>query len=444
MRKIYLFLYCFLFIAIQPNSATVNKNAVLLNLTTNAIIEGNQLTKKYNYTILINNINGEEYAEIELNSSKLDELSDIEAYITDINGVIIKKLSKKQIKTKSAFYDITFYSDLQIKEFELKNPTYPYILHYSYTRKSKQFFYIEYWSPILNPQIQTVNAEFNLTVPTSYKFNSYSANVPDCKKDSTTNSYTFCWKTSYTPTSFPNTKFVDIHQKLPYLKVVPVNFLYELPGQQDEWINFGDWEYKINKTRESLPESEKQTIDKLTTGVKNNIDKLKILYKYLQKTTRYINVNIETGGLVPYPASYVAERKYGDCKALSNYFKAVLAYAGIESFYTDVYAGDYIKPIIRDFPSQQFNHVILTVPIEKDTFWVDCTSKNPFGYISTFIQGRDAFLVKEHGSHFVHIPALNATATEQNRTINISEDNENALVDVTNVYRGDEYESLLY
>ena len=136
----------------------------------------------------------------------------------------------------------------------------------------------------------------------------------------------------------------------------------------------------------------------------------------MQDNTRYVNVTLGIGGMKPYPAEYVSNNKYGDCKALTNYMKALLQCAGIESYYSTIYAGgtapgsDPLK-----CPGQQFNHVILAVPLENDTLWLENTSNtNPFAYPGTFTQNRQALLVDGSKSRLVRTPSLNETDVQGN------------------------------
>ena len=136
-----------------------------------------------------------------------------------------------------------------------------------------------------------------------------------------------------------------------------------------------------------------------------------MVYEYFQNKTRYVNVQIGIGGWQPIEANTVDRLGYGDCKALAFYLKTLLDKVGVKSYYTIIHAGNDAEALIKDFPSNQFNHVILCVPMEnkKDTIWLESTNQIiPFGYIGTFTDDRDALLIDESGGRIVHTPKYTA------------------------------------
>lgn len=227
---------------------------------------------------------------------------------------------------------------------------------------------------------------------------------------------------------------------LPLVVIVPGRFKFENKGSFKSWTEFGNWQISLLDGPDNLPDAEKHKITSLTNGVEDDVEKARILYHYLQDETRYIDIAIETGGMKPYPASYVATNKYGDCKALTNYFRSVLNCAGINACYTTVFAGNPIDEIETGFPSQQFNHVILFVPLEHDSLWLDCTSKGPFGYAGTFIQGREALVVEEDNSRFLPTPELSPDEVLESRKITVEYQPEKAGVEIVNTCRGRKFE----
>lgn len=106
---------------------------------------------------------------------------------------------------------------------------------------------------------------------------------------------------------------------------------------------------------------------------------------------------------------------YGDCKALSNFTGAAMRYAGIEAYPALIYGGQSPEPLNPTQPMNAFNHVILCLPSEKDTTWLECTSNTiPFGYLSYFTDDRYALLLTPNGGELVRTPKY---STADNRAI---------------------------
>jgi hypothetical protein len=183
----------------------------------------------------------------------------------------------------------------------------------------------------------------------------------------------------------------------------------------------------------------------ITANCKTNFEKVKKIYEYMQQKTRYVSIQVGIGGWKPFDATVVDKCSYGDCKALSNYTKALLSAVGIKSYYIKVKAGSEIDNIDTTFPSSQFNHVMVCVPIEKDTVWLECTNQRlPCGYGSDFTDDRDVLLIDGENSRLVHTRTYPATENciSRNSTVNILNENDGEAT-VKARYKGLCYDELL-
>jgi transglutaminase-like putative cysteine protease len=132
------------------------------------------------------------------------------------------------------------------------------------------------------------------------------------------------------------------------------------------------------------------------------VKKAKIIYKYVQEKSRYVNISIGIGGWKPMLASDVDRLGYGDCKALSNYTKALLKAVDVPSYNTILYGNPKKRNIEADFVSMQGNHMILAIPNKNSFIFLECTSQvDPFGYQGTFTDDRDVLVVKPEGGEIV-------------------------------------------
>lgn len=432
------------FLLFSTKTFSQDFDAELISQKTSIEIKNGKLVKDISYEININNRRGERYTKVLAAYSKMMKLSKLQASIKDHNGSTVKTLKNSAIIVRSYISNISFYEDNYIKEFTLKHNSYPYTLTYSFQVTQNEFFNIAHWNPVIHSGVPTRSAELTLSIPPLYRIAYRNRHVDEPAVETLADRVEYRWQTSYTKIVKPEQYSPTVTNSQPCVEITPIEFKYEKPGSFADWKAFGNWQHSLLEGLNDLPAGEKYRIDRLIGNMKDDKEKIRTLYHYLQDETRYINVSIETGGLKPYPASYVAKNKYGDCKALTNYFKSVLEYAQIPSYYTKVNAGANIDEVDRNFPSQQFNHIILYIPLPGEEIWLDCTSDNAFNYLGTFTQGRDAFVIDQDKSRLVVTPALTPEQVLESRTIEFQYKSDSPIAKFTNTYRGDLYENLSY
>ncbi len=437
MRNFALFFFIFYTFTCFSQSSPSNE---IIHRTSHFILNNNGMIQIDTMLMQINDRNA--VTEILIPYSKGDKITIDDAWIEDKEGNIIRRLKKNEIKDRSFISSISLYEDDFVKYFDLKYDQYPYLIFYVsriHYAKSLNIINIDHTRSKTPALSNTLIVEVPLTDSIKYRYE----NVGNPEIEVGGKFRKLRWNYSFTPPLFTDIYSLNSDFKAPSIHIVPLFFKYGEAGSFASWQSFGNWIFRLNKNKDKLTEEERQRVDNMVKNTDSQREKVKILYRYLQDYTRYINVSIQLGGLQTYPASYVCNHKYGDCKALTNYLQSMLKYIGIKSYYTLIDAGTKIPKFDADFPSQTFNHVILTVPLEQDTVFLECTDKNiPFGYMGTFTQGRKALLVDENDSQLIDIPALQPEEVLSSRTINIKPDSKE--IQVTENQKGYKYEFFNY
>jgi hypothetical protein len=438
-------LYTLFTLLIISSLTGICDDAVVLKYSTLIEVAEKKITKTVAVIIRINNPKGDKYTSFYLGYDDQNKLRKYNGEIRDINGNTIRKLATKDVSTSSRFDNITFYNDNFIKRFSLKHNKYPYIIEVSYEKESSPYLGIANWDPVYNIDLSTDTAELVVKLPVDFKYKTQRNSIAEPKVITTDKEKVLSWSSSYSKKKNDDILAPSIADNLPSVTIVPLNFNYIKPGSFESWKSYGEWQLSIDKGIDELTPEEKKNIDRITDGITDQRTIIGILYHYLQDNTRYVLVDIDLGGLKPYPATYVCTNRFGDCKALSNYMQALLRYKGIESNKIDVFAGDIGRKIYPDFPSQQFNHVILAVPLANDTIWLECTSNTtPVNYLGSFTQNRPVLWIEPNNSRIVNTPAMkyNEVKTISTYRFNFSEKDKLTTLSASFIFRGNLFEEI--
>lgn len=383
---------------------------------------------KIAYTIL--NENGAELATQQEYYDKFRDIRSIDADLYDAMGKKIKSLKNSDIQDLSGNDNEPGMSDNRNKQFGFYYKNYPYTVEFRVEISMDGLMFLPNWYAVGRGNHSVEKSSFEVSYPSSmsvkYKTFNYS-NKPSESHDG--DKTTLRWDVKTIP---PMQKEAS---SPPWYELTPCVFLalqhFEMgkyEGSMETWESLGNFVYKLKQGRDELPPTLKAKVAAVTSGLTTTKQKVAALYQYMQQNSRYVSVQLGIGGWQPFDAGYVYDKKFGDCKALTNYMYALLKEAGIHSIYTLVKAGRGTSRFIEDFPTSQFNHVILCVPNVKDTIWLECTSQTmPPGYLGDFTCDRPVLLVEETGSRLIRTPKYTIDQNTQHRSIRAKLDAEGNL-----------------
>ena len=389
-----------------PDSLTKNANSVIRFDETNIeLISQRKMIVRVKKAVTVLNKLGDDQSEITIHYDKNTRIKSLKILAYNSIGAEIKKISKKDIKDYASADGISLFNDGRLKYYNYVPTSYPYTIYYEYEIESGNTAFINRWYPFDSYNQSIQKSTYVLNFPNDFKVKSSEKKFKEFKINKKTNNTNFSFELQNSPA-------IKYEEYCPsYFEIMPSAILasnkFHLEGYDGEansWAEFGKWMHNnLISSRMELPESTKANIKNLVKGIDDPIKKAKIVYDFVQKKTRYISVQVGIGGWMPMLASDVDKLSYGDCKALTNYTKALLDEVDVVSYYTAVYGGKNIRSIEKDVVSVQGNHAFLYVPSEEKNYWLECTSQTvPFGYQGTFTDDRDVLILKPEGGEIKH------------------------------------------
>lgn len=438
---IYIFLFCFGLSFSQDKKTSALSIASELTENANMVFHKNHKEIKVHSqrkmtiqkTIQVTLLNELGWKSLELGEyyDKSNKIKAIQAIVYNASGKEVKKIKRSGFKDQSVADGFSIYTDNRILSLSYTPISYPFTIIYTSTIESSNTAFIPQWFPVPSTYVSIEESSIQISYPSDlgFRYKEYNFDGHPIEKTEDANAITFKL------TNFPALKNEDYTPSLnkfaPYVRFALQRFHLEgVDGEASTWEELGKWmdSSLLSKTNE-LPETTKEKIIKLVENETDNKKKAEKIYQYVQDKTRYVSIQLGIGGWKPMPAKDVDRLGYGDCKALTNYTKALLEVADIPSYYTVIYNNPSKRDMSEDFVSMQGNHVILAVPFENDDlFWLECTSQiTPFNFIGDTNDDRLALAVKPNGGELLRTHIYKAQENTQNTLVEYSIDKDGKI-----------------
>jgi transglutaminase-like putative cysteine protease len=415
-----------------------NANSIIVNQDIAIVIKSQKAytIKKYKKIKVLNklgikNIDALEYYD------KSSNINSIKATLYDKNGLRIKKFDKKDFTDVSVADGFSVFTDNRVLYLNFTPTEFPFTIEYESEVENDNTAFIPFWMPIDDFYESVVQSNFSITYPTEMGFKFQENNVIGYSITTSKTEGTCNYKAKDLVAIKSEEYSPSFAQIVPKVVFGFDKFNLEgVDGLATSWKDFGLWmNTNLLYKTDDISEATKQKMVELVGTTSDPIEKAKIIYNYVQNKVRYVSIQLGIGGWKPMNASDVDRLGYGDCKALSNYTKALLNAVNVPSFYTIIYGDSTKRDIINDFVSMQGNHAILTIPNQGKLYSLECTSQSaPFGFNGDFTDDRMALIIKPDGGQIIKTSNYNEKNSTQIQTGSYAVDQEGNLKAQLKVY----------
>jgi len=408
-----------------PDNLKKNMDAVIRKQQTQLKVKGPQ--KATLHVTKVVTILKERANSHALLSVSYDELLEkptiIRAVVYDAQGKAIGKISKKAFQDFNRDDESSMVTSYRLMGADARQKEFPYTVEFVYEKQLNGLFYYPSWQPIFSAKTSIEQGTLSIHTPQDFAIRHRGLNMDQTEpeKQVIDNETVYTWKL-HNKEGIDREKYgPTLLELLPKVSIVPLSF--EAKGHEGSltsWKEFGAFFYALNHERDELPTALKEKVTQIIKDKHTTFERVDAIYKFVQANTRYISIQLGMGGYQTFDAKYVYKNGYGDCKALTNYTRGLLKEAGIPSFDALVKAGYSSKDIEVGFPSAQFNHVILCVPTQEDTIWLECTSSHsPTGHLGSFTSDRHVLLITPQGGVITSTPKNSPKENTVSRTTTI-------------------------
>lgn len=417
MKKLYiLFLFlCLSKLTAQAEYAVSNISPDLLKNASAVVRESvqenifksvNDLQIKHQHVFTLLNAAGDNFSTITIPYDPATKVSNIKVEVLDANGKSVKNFSRKDFSDYTHNPHAGLYVDDRILVLKITPSRYPYTIKYSYEINTSNTAFLSYFRPVHTYGVAVEKSKFTVNNLSDITIRKKITDKPYAKVSAEEKGNLWVYSYQNVPALQEETLAPSLDYLLPKVEFSPERFtLAGKQGNISDWQSFGKWYYEqlLLPVSAITPEIAAEVAALNLSG--STSDKVKTLFQYMQNKTRYVLISMGIGGWQPMSAAEVSKKGYGDCKALTNYMRTLLNAAGIPSYYAIINDNSSVLTFDKDFPRLAGNHVILMVPTENGSVWLENTSQRvAYNHLFYSSHNRNVMALDEKGCSLIDTP----------------------------------------
>ena len=182
-------------------------------------------------------------------------------------------------------------------------------------------------------------------------------------------------------------------------------------GDFKDWAAVAQWAVPLYQVPTQLDADLRTEVDRIAREFPTANERLVAALQYVQRSIRYLGVEVGAGSHAPNPPSLVMTRRFGDCKDKTLLTLTMLNALGIDARAALVNTQTR-RGVLDQRPSPGvFNHVMVRATVDGVDYWVDPTRSPQTGELKTISQPRfgAALIVDAASQGLQRIPEVAAT-----------------------------------
>lgn len=377
-------------------------------------------------------------------SETFTEISDIQAYTLLLGEKgKYKKIPVNNFIVSDSRSDGIFYDDQKKISFVYPSLKAGSKTVLSYTKKYKEprlwgYFLFSSFFPVANSSY-TVTAPIDVDL--KYSIYGIDSSQVHFSKEKKGNKVLYSWKAEQVNKITFSRGSDGVLNSAPHLIIYvdSYNFSGKKYNVLGDVTDLHAWyQHFLNDIQDDSIAKLEGMVNNIVADKTTELEKVEAIYHWVQQNIKYIAIEDGLGGFKPRSANTVFNRRYGDCKDMSNLLHNMLNIANIPS--NIAWIGTKSIPYThREVPTPMAdNHMICTYKNGGKYYFLDATDQyNILGMPTSHIQGREA-LVHKGTSNFelIDVPVVPSDENQRIDSVFLSIDNKSLNGNGKVIYTG--------